>query len=728
METPVDTIVQGQGVPFVVRRTGDTSAPLFARVTVTEGRSFWRPRGGGRTTRDIGITLPRNVDAYQFNQDYSLEESSEDYVTTVRVQSRASYVRGAPREATVTARVDDGIPRVSVADAPTVTEGRTLKFPVRLDSPSDREIRVTYLLRGTAVAGEDYNGDIDIAPSDAPGGTLTFAPGDTFREIALETETDGAAEPEETVEVELAIGPDSGVAPGSSIRATGRIRRSDSPVVTVAAVSERIAEGDEAAFTLTRTGDRSAPLTVDAVLTDGTSPSPAATPVSVGFGAGAATATLRLDTRDDAVVEADATILLVLVDGTQHDIGDPSRASVTVRDGARRLEVSIADAAPVTEGGTLVFPLRLSAPGAGAVTVSYNLAGTASAGADHAGGASGTVTFASGTTERTIRVATLDDDVDEPEESVRVSVVTVAAADSVGFVRPAGKTAAGRILDNDLPSVTVAPVADAVAEGADAAFVLTRAGDLSLPLAVSFAIVGADGVLASAAPAGATFRADAATARIALATVDGTADEEDATLTLTLQPDAGYDRGDPFAASVTVLDDDPWYVTVVADATEVTEGADATFTLTRTGDLSVPQDVPFAVGGGAGVLASTAPGRRDLRGRFGHGAHRPGDRGRRGGRGGCRAHADPATGCGSWPGRPASGHGHRAGRRSSDRDGCGGRGHGDGRGGCDLHADAGRGSVGAAGGVGCGDGFRFGAACRDLPRRGRHGLAAPGDG
>ena len=611
-----DTIVQGQPVPFAIERAGDLSVELSVGFEVVGGGSFFeRPPG------DVSYEahFARWSDTASFALPYgSTTSAPQDYTITVALLPRLpsgpgerQYNLGSPSRTTITVRVDDGIPRVSIADAPTATEGGALSFPVRLDSPSGQAVEVAYRLRGSAVTGEDYSGDSTIIlPTPevpVPRGTLTFAPGDVFEEIVLETEDDSAAEPEETVEIELVVASEAGVALGPSTRATGRIRDDDLPVVTVAAVSERIAEGDAAVFTLARAGDRSQPLTVQALLTDGTLPLPAAAPVSASFGAGDAEAALRLDTREDAVAEADAAVLLVLADGADYELGDPSRAVVTVQDDDRRPEVSIADAAPVAEGGALEFPVRLSTPGAEAVTVDYSLAGTASAGADYAGGASGSVTFAPGVTERTIRLATLADGIDEPEESVQASIAAVAMAGAVEIVRPGSKTAAGSILDIDLPSVTVAPVAAAVVEGGDAAFILTRAGDLSAALAVSFAFKDAAGVLTSAAPAGAVFGPGAETVRVTLATGNDEVDEADAPLTLTLRPDAGYDRGDPHRATVTVRDDDPRSVSVAPAAAAVTEGEDAVFVLTRTGDPSAALAVSFTVEDAAGVLAAAAP-------------------------------------------------------------------------------------------------------------------------
>ena len=90
------------------------------------------------------------------------------------------------------------------------------------------------------------------------------------------------------------------------------------------------------------------------------------------FGAGDATATLRLGTQDDTRPgEADTPVTLALVDGAEYDLGTPSRATVAVRDDDETPEVSIADAAPVTEGGTIEFPVTLNRPYSEAITVLY---------------------------------------------------------------------------------------------------------------------------------------------------------------------------------------------------------------------------------------------------------------------------------------------------------------------------------------------------------------------
>ena len=318
-------------------------------------------------------------------------------------------------------------------------------------------------------------------------------------------------------------------------------------------------------------------------------------PGEATFGADAATVRVVLETANDTTDEPDAALTLALADGDAWDPGAPSAAMVTVEDDDAPPAVSIADAAAaVTEGGRLAFPVRLSHPSAAAVTVAYTLAGTATAGDDYTDAGSGSVTFAAESTEAAIALATVDDDADEPEETVEVTLT--APPDPALAVLGAPSTASGAIADDDLPVVTVEAEAGTVSEGADAVFVLTRAGVVSEALAVPFMVADPDRILVSNAPAGATFAAGAATARVALATADDdVAGEADVLVTLTLADGAAWDLGASSEAAVTVEDDDLPVVTVAAEADAITEGADAVFTLTRTGDASAALDVSIAV-------------------------------------------------------------------------------------------------------------------------------------
>ena len=112
------------------------------------------------------------------------------------------------------------------------------------------------------------------------------------------------------------------------------------------------------------------------------------------------------------------------------------------------------------------------------------------------------MTFAPGETSKDVTLGLLDDMVDEPEETVKLTLSGLSGPASI-----ADDTATGKIADDDLPSVTVAAETGTITEGAEAVFVLTRAGVVSGELAVTFEVTGGDGMLSGAPPTTATFAA-----------------------------------------------------------------------------------------------------------------------------------------------------------------------------------------------------------------------------
>ena len=105
------------------------------------------------------------------------------------------------------------------------------------------------------------------------------------------------------------------------------------PSVSVAAVSSPVTEGTAASFTLSRTGDTTAALTVTVGVTvEGAAVS--ATPASsVTFATGSAEATLSVATEDDSVAEADARVTVAVTAGSGYLVdSDSGSAGVDVYD------------------------------------------------------------------------------------------------------------------------------------------------------------------------------------------------------------------------------------------------------------------------------------------------------------------------------------------------------------------------------------------------------------
>ena len=154
-------------------------------------------------------------------------------------------------------------------------------------------------------------------------------------------------------------------------------------------------------------------------------------------------------------------------------------AAVCTADGRRLAErielaipgvpsVSAAAAAAGESDGALAFAVRLSRARDEAVTVDWATAdGTAAAGSDYEAG-SGTLTFAPGQTERTVRVAVLDDAEAEGNETLTLALSNVAG----GGVVIGGAEARGTIRDDEPSGPFAAAFADAPATHDGTAFTL----------------------------------------------------------------------------------------------------------------------------------------------------------------------------------------------------------------------------------------------------------------
>ena len=170
-----------------------------------------------------------------------------------------------------------------------------------------------------------------------------------------------------------------------------------------------------------------------------------------------------------------------------------------------------------------------------------------------------TATIPANKTTAKVTLATDDDSADEPH-----ATLTLTLTDGDAYDLGASSSATVTVQDNDPygqdkasdAAVTVAADDATVTEGADAVFTLTRTGDSSNELTVTFTVTGDVAVLTGTPPTEATFGADADTAQVALATDDDTADEPHAALTLTLTDGDDYYPGTPSEAMVTVEDND----------------------------------------------------------------------------------------------------------------------------------------------------------------------------
>jgi len=249
--------------------------------------------------------------------------------------------------------------------------------------------------------------------------------------------------------------------------------------------------------------------------------------------------------------------------------------------------VSIAvSPASVSEDGatnltfTVTRSLNLSSP----TTVNITTGGTATSGADYAGGVA-TVVIPANATTATITINPTVDGTVEADETV---ALTVAAG--TGYTVGAPATATGTILNDDVPSATISVSPANVAEDGAPNLVYTvtlnQASFSALSVGYTIGGTAVNGTDYATITSPLVIPAGSTTGTI---TVNPTADatiESNETVTLTLNAGAGYTVGVPNNATGTILNDD--LPNLVINDVTANEGNAGITNFTFTVSLSAP--------------------------------------------------------------------------------------------------------------------------------------------
>ncbi|MCY3786545.1 MAG: hypothetical protein OXG47_07445, partial [bacterium] len=440
---------------------------------------------------------------------------------------------------------------------------------------------------GTAKAGEDY---IPVTSVTVPAGTRNhhlniLIPGDDV------TEDDETF----TVAMDTADLP-AWVTAGSITSATVTVGDNDTGALVFAPSAVTLSEGGGGSYTVklshqpsgdvtvTVSGHAGSDLTVDTDGVDaGNQDTLAFTPSNWNRAQ-----TVSLAAAGDTDSSDDSVTLTHAAAGGGYGSVTGSLA-VKITDSATPV-VSISGGGAVTEGGTITFNLSASPAPASALAVNVDVTDSGDFAVD---GEDGDRTATIGTDGAgTLTVATDDDGTDEPHGTITADL----AAGSGYTVHGTNHSATATVNDDDLPPAT--PVVSisgsgGVTEGGTITFHLDAtpapAGALAVKVTVTdsgdFAGPGQDGERT------ATVGTDG-TGTLTVETVQDTDDEDNGTITADLAAGSGYTvhGTDNSAAANVVDDDDPPPTVSIAAGADVTEGQDATFTVTSTpatADLAV---------------------------------------------------------------------------------------------------------------------------------------------
>ena len=342
---------------------------------------------------------------------------------------------------------DEGLPGLSIADAPTVAEGGEAVFPVTLNPASSQVVTVAYATQdGTAVADSDYT---------ATSGTLRFEPGETIQNIQVATLRDAIAEPSESFTVELSDPVGTAI---TNSTGAGTIAADAMPALSITDAVP-VAEGGEATFMVSLSPASSELVTVAYATQDGTAVADSdytATSGTLRFEPGETIQNIQVATLRDAIAEPSESFTVELSDPVGTAITNSTGVGTIAADAMPAL--SITDAVPVAEGGEATFMVSLSPASSELVTVAYATQdGTAVAGSDYTA-ASGTLQFDPGMTSHTIRVAVLNDTAVEPTETFAVELsdpvrATLADGTGVGTITDDVEHRVERAIRTGLPEV-----------------------------------------------------------------------------------------------------------------------------------------------------------------------------------------------------------------------------------------------------------------------------------
>ena len=458
---------------------------------------------------------------------------------------------------------EEDLPRLSIADAATVTEGGEAVFTVRLSDTSSETVTVRYAtVDDTAVAGSDYTRTT---------GTLRFDPNERTDTIRVPILQDSTAEPSESFTVELSNPNRATVSDG-----TGAVTIEADPMPELR-ISDAapVAEGNDAVFTVSLSPPSSQVVTVEYRTVDGTA------------GAGSDYSTTSETLRFDPLETTKTIQVPVLTDSMSEpsedfevELRNPSRATLDDARGVGTIAadpmpgLTIDDAASVAEGNDAVFTVTLHPQSSQVVTVEYTTEdGTADAGDDYTTIAE-TLTFSPGQTTKIIRVPVLVDSTQESSETFTVELSTpigTTLADSTGL---------GTITADPMPGLSIGD-AEPVAEGGAAVFTVTLVPASNHVVTVTYSTVDGTAVAdADFTPTSGTltFNPNQTTKTIRVPILRDTVHEPSETFTVELDDPTGTTLADSTGLGTIAADATPGLS--IADAVNVAEGRDAVFRVT----------------------------------------------------------------------------------------------------------------------------------------------------
>ena len=568
-------------------------------LTIAEGSSgTYTIVLDSQPTADVAVAIndPSNTDVTA--EPASLTFSSTDWNTPKTVTVSAAQDADAEGEtATVTHTVtstdssysaasvnsvavmvtDDEVPVTVQFGATTyeVVEGETVTVAVTLSADPERTvvIPITHTPQDGADSPADYSG----VPT-----SVTFNTGQMSQTITFTAAQDEVDDDGESVLLGFGAPLPGGVSLGTTVTTTVSITDDDGAGVSVSESSLTIAEGSSGTYTIVLNSQPTADVAV--AINDPSNTDVTAEPASLTFSSTDwnTPKTVTVSAAQDADAEDETVTVTHTVTSTDSIYSGASANNVAVMVTDDEVPVTVqfgATTYEVVEGETVTVAVTLSADPERTVVIP--ITHTPQDGADSPADYSGmppSVTFNTGDMSKTFTFTAAQDEVDDDDESVRLSFGTLPPAVSLGTTTQATVT----ITDDDGPQVTVmfGEATYTVAEGGTQSVTVTLSADPERTVVIPLTHTpqgGATSADYSGVPANVTFNAEDTSKTFEfMATADDVDDDDESVLLAFGTLPGGVTAGTTNQTTVTITGDcadgDIWCATATFDAQVDWEG------------------------------------------------------------------------------------------------------------------------------------------------------------
>jgi YD repeat-containing protein len=404
--------VEGSNASFTVTRSGSTVGTYavdYATATGSAGSGdFTAVSGtltftGGQTSKTVVVNTTQDT----------ATEGNETFTVILSNQTSGSTISDGSAVGTIT----DDEASLSITDA-SASEGNAVTFTV---------MRTGYLTQTATVNYASATGGAGSSDFTAVSGTLTFTSGQSSKSVVVNTAEDAIYENNETFTLNLSGASGAGL---SDNQAIGTITNDDAaPSFSINNVSA--SEGNLVTFTVTKTGSTSKSHSVNYFTAANSANSTDYTPTSgtLTFTSAQSSKTIAVTTLEDLNYENNEVFYVDLSSSTQGATISDSRGNGTITNDDAAPAFSINNKS-VSEGGTLTFTVTKSGATAKTHAVNYATANGSATTADYTA-KSGTLTFTSGQTSKTVSVPTIEETLIESNETLTVNLSAATAGATI---------------------------------------------------------------------------------------------------------------------------------------------------------------------------------------------------------------------------------------------------------------------------------------------------------